>query len=422
MNTTPLCETCRISKAFPLPHGQSLHVLDNISFSIYPNEVLAIIGPSGCGKSTLLRIIAGLTPATSGQVLYKGELLEGLLPEMSIVFQNFALYPWMNIKENIGLALKALDISSEESEKKIQEAITLIGLSGFEEAYPREISGGMKQRVGIARALVKNPKLLFMDEPFSSVDAFTAESLRAEVLDIWTKKDRMLSSIVLISHDIQEVAYMADRIIILDTNPGHIRSVINNPLVRPRDLRSQPFIDFLDTLHDLCGHKQLTTSSHKETLISPLLPVSFDEIAGFLEYLSTRGDAQDLYKIGRESLLHFDKVILVTQAAESLRFIEVSHNIIALTPEGKAYVEASDQTRRVLCNTALLSLPLFAKIQELLSQAPQQTLEKHKLIEFLGQLFPHQDAHLQFTALIRLGHYGNLLTYHKKQRQLSLNK
>ncbi|MEI8301417.1 MAG: nitrate/sulfonate/bicarbonate ABC transporter ATP-binding protein, partial [Chlamydiota bacterium] len=405
MNQQPLCEACLISKDFPLPHKQSLHVLENISLTIYPNEVLAIIGPSGCGKSTLLRVIAGLIPATSGHILYQGHSHEGLLPDMAIVFQNFALYPWMTIKENIGLALIALNMSAEESEKKITQAISLIGLSGFEEAYPREISGGMKQRVGIARALVKNPKLLFMDEPFSSVDAFTAESLRAEVLDIWAKKDTTLSSIVLISHDIQEVAYMADRIIILDTNPGRIRSVISNPLPRPRNLHSTHFLNFLETLHDLCGHKELTATPHKENLISPLLPVSLDEIAGFLEYLSIRGDDQDLYEIGATSLLHFDKVILVTQAAELLQFIEVSHNIISLTPQGKAYIEASDPNRRILLKNQLLETALFAKIQALLSQTPDKALEKQTLIDFLIKLFPHQDAQVQFNILIRWGKY-----------------
>src|SRR5580704_4004593 len=186
--TTPLCETKGIQKDFPQPGEQVLHVLEKMDVQVHPNEIFAIIGPSGCGKSTYIRILAGLIPATEGQIFYRGKQIHGLLPHFSLVFQNFALYPWMTVKQNIEMVLKALDWSKEEIEKRTIEAIALIGLSGFEEAYPREISGGMKQRVGLARALVCNPEILILDEPFSSLDAFTAEVLRKELLTIWENK------------------------------------------------------------------------------------------------------------------------------------------------------------------------------------------------------------------------------------------
>src|SRR5690242_17382643 len=220
-----ILEAKEIGKDFSLPHEQVLHVLEKIDVTLHQEEIVAVIGPSGCGKSTLLRILAGLIVPTTGEILYQGQKLQGLLPDMCMVFQNFALYPWLTVKQNIDIVLKAAHVSTEEMEKRTQDAIALVGLVGFEDAFPKELSGGMKQRVGIARALVLNPKMLFMDEPFSEVDAFTAEVLRTEVIKIWARKDLALSSILLVSHDIHEVVFMADTIIVLGINPSCVRAV-----------------------------------------------------------------------------------------------------------------------------------------------------------------------------------------------------
>ncbi len=251
MPDEPIFEVKEISKKFQLPNGHVLNVLDKISFALYPNEVLAIIGPSGCGKSTLLRIIAGLIPATSGEIFYHGKKCVGLVPGNSMIFQNFALYPWMTVRENIEIALKAKHVSAEETEKKTKDVISLIGLHGFEEAYPREISGGMKQRVGIARALVRDPEMLFMDEAYSNLDAFTAEALRSEVIEILFDKELGLQSILIVSHDIYEVTYMADRIIFLSANPARIHTNLENKIPRPRDYASSDFLNMVKTLHDI---------------------------------------------------------------------------------------------------------------------------------------------------------------------------
>ncbi len=249
MSNESLFEVKDICKEFLLPSGQSLRVLENISFALHPNEVLALIGPSGCGKSTLLRIIAGLIPATKGEIFYHGKKCEGLLPGNSMIFQNFALYPWMTVRENIEIALKAYHVTAEEMKKKTKHIISLIGLDGFEEAYPREISGGMKQRVGIARALVRTPEMLFMDEPYSNLDAFTAEGLRSEVIHILSKNALGLQSILIVSHDIYEVTFMADRIVFLSTNPAKIHTILENKIPRPRDYSSPDFLKMVGTLH-----------------------------------------------------------------------------------------------------------------------------------------------------------------------------
>ena len=325
---SPLLEVREISKDY-----QNLHVLEKISFEVYPHEVVAIIGPSGCGKSTLLRIISGLILPSEGKILYHGSELHGLMPNMCMVFQTFALYPWMTVKENIEIVLKAARVSAEEMERATKEAIELIGLVGFEDSYPREISGGMKQRVGIARALVRKPEMLFMDEPFSEVDAFTAEVLRAELIKIWSNEKLGLRSILFVSHDVQEVAYMADRIVVLGIHPATVQKVIENRMTRPRDYRSPEFIKLVEELHDTYGRieapmaKPLPKKEKAGPLIyaSPdeilgLIYASPDEILGLLGYLETRGGAQDIFKIGAEIHQHFDKVTVVLESGSYFRF------------------------------------------------------------------------------------------------------
>lgn len=259
--TSSLFEVKNIGKSFEDSQGKVTHVLKKIEFELNPDEVVAVIGPSGCGKSTLLRIIAGLISPTTGEILYHNKKLEGLMPSVSFVFQNFALYPWMTVQENIEMALKAIKEPTEEIKKKTKEAIALIGLDGFDNEYPREISGGMKQRVGIARALVRNPEMLFMDEPFSNLDTFTAEALRAEVLKIWADKKWGIKSILLVSHDINEVAYMADRIIVLSTEPGAIYAILENKIPHPRHYHDAKFLKLVKKLHDL--YAKIAPHHHK---------------------------------------------------------------------------------------------------------------------------------------------------------------
>ncbi len=400
----------------------TLHVLDKINFEVYPDEVIAIIGPSGCGKSTLLRILAGLIPQTTGRVILEGKDLKGLMPGISIVFQSFALFPWMTVKQNIDIVLKAERASTQEMEQKTQEAINLVGLSGFENSYPRELSGGMKQRVGIARAIVRSPKMLFMDEPFSELDAFTAEVLRSEVIKIWSKKELGLRSILFVSHDVHEVAYMADRIIVLGMQPTTVRAIIENKIPRPRDYRSPEFLKLVEQLHDTYGRIEMPPAkgAPKKEKIGPLLPVGRDEILGLLRYLSLRGDSLDIFKIGAESHQHFDKVTVVLQAAELLDLVEILHRTVSLTKKGKEFLDADRQARRRLWKEQLLTIPIFSKICDLLKKAPHHLLHRDQLIAFLNKEFPYQDAGAQLNILARWGFYGELFIYHKKERYLKL--
>src|SRR5690242_13439396 len=263
-STDVLCEARGVSHDFVMPNGSKLRVLEDVNVAIKPFEVVALLGPSGCGKSTILRILAGLIKPTEGEVLYRGKRVDGLTPGVGIVFQSFALYPWMSVTQNVDIVLEAAGLPPEERKSRTENAIRTVGLAGFEEAYPRELSGGMKQRLGIARALSVNPEFLFMDEPFSHVDALTAEGLRAEVLDLWAPHDSNPSSILMVSHDINEVVYMADRIVVLSSHPGRVRTIVQNPLPRPRDTRSRAFEELVDYLHEIITDRKSTrlNSSH----------------------------------------------------------------------------------------------------------------------------------------------------------------
>lgn len=245
-----LLELKHIAKSFPHANG-NLKVLEDISFAIEEGQLVAVVGPSGCGKSTILRIINGLVPATSGQVLYQGKQSDGINPECALVFQSFALLPWLTVKGNIELGLEALALPPAEREKRASIYIDKVGLDGFEEAYPRELSGGMKQRVGLARALAVGPRLLLMDEPFSALDALTAISLREELLDIWQARDMPVHTILIVTHIIEEAVELADRILVFSPHPGRLVADLRVELPRPRDRRKEEFNALTDKVFSL---------------------------------------------------------------------------------------------------------------------------------------------------------------------------
>ena len=316
-----LCEARGVGHLFRQPGGQMRRVLQGVDLTVRPGEVVALLGPSGCGKSTLLRILAGLIVPSEGEVRARGTPLAGLHPDVAIVFQSFALYPWMTVTGNIRAVLAARGLPEDEVARRIEAVVATVGLAGSEEAYPRELSGGMKQRVGIARALSVEPALLFMDEPFSSVDALTAETLRAEVIDIWASHRTPLSSILMVSHDIKEVAYMADRIVVLGANPGRVRTVVEDRLPRPRDYRSGELLRLVDELHDIITGSEMPDVVAPPAGLEPIEPLpdaAPGEILGLLEYLDARGGTDDLFRIAAETNREFGRVITVVKAAEKV--------------------------------------------------------------------------------------------------------
>jgi NitT/TauT family transport system ATP-binding protein len=420
-----LCEVRKVSHEFRLPNGQQLPVLEDIDLTIRPNEVVALLGPSGCGKSTLLRVLAGLISPSRGGVFYKGQPLRGLNPGVAIVFQSFALYPWMTVAENVATVLAARGVPADEAARRVDESVRRVGLDGFEEAYPRELSGGMKQRVGMARALSVDPELLFMDEPFSQVDALTAESLRAEVIDIWAAQEHRLSSILMVSHDIKEVAYMADRIVVLGANPGVVRTIVENKLPRPRDYRSPEILRLVDQLHDIITGSEMPDPAALaapvgSVTIEPIPIASPGEVIGLLEYLDARGGSDELFRIVSDTHKEFGRVITVVKAAEMLDFVDTPKRMVLLEPEGQRFLKAATpEERKRVWRERLLKLRLFADLSNVVVRQGREGVESSFVLETLALSLPDENLERTFETILDWGRYGDLFEYDEEHELLT---
>src|ERR1051326_533794 len=419
--TDVLCEARGVSHDFVMPNGSKLRVLEDINVAIKPSEVVALLGPSGCGKSTILRILAGLIKPTEGEVLYRGKRVDGLTPGVGIVFQSFALYPWMTVTENVDIVLQAAGLPPEDRKGRAENAIRTVGLAGFEEAYPREVSGGMKQRLGIARALSVNPEFLFMDEPFSHVDALTAEGLRAEVIDLWAPQDTNPSSILMVSHDIKEVVYMADRIVVLSSHPGRVRTIVENRLPRPRDTRSRAFEELVSYLHEIITGSEMpdVPTAARATRIAPLPRTSTSEIVGLLEYLDSQGGADDIFELAAATDHEFGHMMAIVKAAEMLNFVDTPKQAVVLTAEGKRFVQAETEDRKTIWRDQLLKLRLFQDVRSLI-QREEGEASGDLVREMIIIALPREKYEEMFETMVRWARFGNLFAYEDAADRLSL--
>ena len=420
-----LCELRHVDKEFEQAGGPPLRVLQDIELAVRTNEVVALLGPSGCGKSTILRILAGLAQATRGEVLYHGAPLSGLNPGIGFVFQSFALFPWMTVSRNVEAMLEAQGHPQAEVVERAARAIKIVGLAGFEEAYPRELSGGMKQRVGMARAFSLEPEMLFMDEPFSQVDALTAESLRAEVLDVWAPKDRNPKSIVMVSHDIKEVVYMADRIVVRDANPGRVRTIIENTLPRPRDYRSPGLLQLVDRLHDIITGMEMPDVAEvagAPLVFEPLPHAGGGEIEGLLEYLDARGGREDVFRIAADTDREYGHVITTTNAAELLGFVDTPHRTVVLSLEGARYVKASPAARKAIFREKLLELLLFQRVRDGIGQSEKHEVDRDYVLELVALNLPSENFEATFETLVNWARFGDLFSYDENTELLALSE
>jgi NitT/TauT family transport system ATP-binding protein len=411
----PLCELSGVCQEYVQPSGQRLRVLDNIDLQVREHEVLALLGPSGCGKSTILRILGGLFSPSSGTVSNKGEKLNGLNPHVGMVFQSFALYPWMTARENILAVLAAAGLDHAAACARADQVIQLVGLGGFADAYPRQLSGGMKQRIGIARAIACDRELLFMDEPFSQVDALTAESLRSEVLDLWAPLGKNPSSIVMVSHDIKEVVYMADRIVVLGANPGKIRTIVTNKLPRPRDYRAPEFLQLVDRIHDIItGHEMPDApapAAGAAPQIEPLPLARPGGIVGLVEYLQARRGQEDIFRIAADTGREFGEMITVVRAAEVLDLVDTPKRMVVLTPVGANFAKAVADDRLRIWREQLLGIRLFKELYDLIQRQPEKRLSGEIALETIVLHMPQEDHEKQFETMVIWARFGELFVY-----------
>ncbi|HVV69837.1 MAG TPA: nitrate/sulfonate/bicarbonate ABC transporter ATP-binding protein [Gammaproteobacteria bacterium] len=424
---TPLITITGLCKSFKKSDYQDLLVLDNLNFSLYEGEIIALLGKSGSGKSTLLRTIAGLTRPTTGQVVYQGQPISGPVKGLSMVFQSFALFPWLTVLQNVELGLEAQGVSRAERRARALEAIDVIGLDGFESAYPKELSGGMRQRVGFARALVVNPEVLLMDEPFSALDALTADNLRSDLLDLWQDKKTNIRSILLVTHNIQEAALVADRILVFSSNPGQIRGEIKVNIPHPRSDEDEKIREVVDEIYMLMttaiGQAQDLTK-HKPTGIGYRLPkVQVSELTGFLETLSSPDYQQkvDLPELAKDLNLDVDKLFLNTEALEILHFADVSKGDIELTRAGRQFSEADILQRKQLFAAHLMKyVPLARHIRRVLDERPGHRASEDRFLRELEDHLSEEAAGEVLEVVIDWGRYAELFAYDYNSGVLSL--
>ncbi|MGD9622581.1 MAG: nitrate/sulfonate/bicarbonate ABC transporter ATP-binding protein [Mycolicibacterium sp.] len=405
-----------VTKSFPGADGEALLVLDKISLDLLDGEVVALLGRSGSGKSTLLRAIAGLIPVTSGSVRYRGKELNGSNPGTSMVFQTFALMPWLTVQENVELGLAARGVSPAERRTRALDAIDVIGLDGFESAYPKELSGGMRQRVGFARALVLEPDLLLMDEPFSALDVLTAENLRTELMSLWGKHDFPTRAICVVTHNIEEAVLLADRVIVLGANPGRIRAEVRVELDRPRDRRSLAFQAIVDQLYELLtgsGPGDGTAAAGDATPTSDPLPnATVGGLAGLVEIVFARGGRADLPDIAAELSFDIDDLLPLVDAAAMLGFLAVHGGDLEVTAVGLEFTTADIQTsKQIFAAQARERAPLVKAICRGLATSADGNLRASFFLDLLRRGFSPDDARQQLETAINWGRYGELFDY-----------
>jgi NitT/TauT family transport system ATP-binding protein len=402
-------------------------VLEDISLKLREGEIVGLLGRSGCGKSTLLRIIAGLMPASGGAVFLDGRPVRGPAEGVAMVFQSFALFPWLTVLENVELGLEAQRIAPEERRKRALAAINLIGLDGFENAYPKELSGGMRQRVGLARALVVHPKILLMDEPFSALDVLTADTLRTDLLDLWMEGRMPTRSILIVTHNIEEAVFMCDRILVLSSNPGRLVAEIAVKLPHPRNRVDPAFRSLVDDIYTRMTAKPATLA--KEGVFPGmgtamvLHRVSSNALSGLMETLAAPpfdGKA-DLPVLADQLHMEVDDLFPIAEMLQLLRFAELFSGDIRLTQAGRRFVDADTDTRKVLFGKQVVAhVPLAAQIKRILDERP---IHRAPMLRFKDELEDHmseEQAEQTLRAVISLARFGEVFAYDEPSQMFSL--
>lgn len=424
MNQPTLIEVDHLYKTYPAADRGDRLVLEDVNFRLIPGEIVAVLGKSGSGKSTFLRLIAGLSEPSQGEVRYRGKPVAGPVRGAGMVFQSFALFPWLTVLGNVELGLEAMNVSREERRKRAEAAIDLIGLDGFESAYPKELSGGMRQRVGFARALVINPDVLLLDEPFSALDVLTAETLRGDLVDLWQDRKIPTQSILMVSHNIEESVEMADRILIFSSDPGKIRAEIRVPLPRPRDWNSPGFRHIVDQVYTIltttpgggaAGKRARGDGGGEGQELSLVIPdAPTQQMSALIDTLMEdryRGRA-DLPDLAEYQNLSVDELFVLLDGMQLLGFAHVGGGDVELTAAGKLFSDAEiDQRKTIFAEHLLRNVPLAAHIQKVLRERPNHRAPASRFLNELEDHMSEEWAQDTLERLINWARYAELFAY-----------
>src|SRR5271157_4925505 len=435
-----IVEAVGIEKSYPQPDGTRIQVVGTTNLVIEPGKIVALLGPSGCGKSTLLRMLTGLSQPTAGTLLWHGKPLDGQMPNVAIVFQSFALFPWLTVLENVEAPLEARGVPAVERHKRALRTLDTVGLDGFETAYPKELSGGMKQRVGFARALVVEPEVLFMDEPFSALDVLTAENLRGELLELWLNKKMPTSAIFVVTHNIEEAVILADRIVVLGRNPARIRSDFNVRLAQPRNRKSPRFVELVDYIYKVMTepdveHTLPDPESTGEIVVPPgglkskapvrtskyqILPhARVGGIAGLIELLHDKGGREDLFRLSEELVMDVEDLLPILEACVLLGFARLKEGDVQLSPQGVQFADADIQRRKVLFREAALEhVTILRQIDSILTRKSDHAINDEFFHDILDEHFSAEEVQRQFDTAVNWGRYGEIFDYDRESGRL----
>jgi NitT/TauT family transport system ATP-binding protein len=420
-NATPIVELTGINMTFGEATGEKMKVLDDINLTVNENDVMALLGPSGCGKSTIMRILSGLIQPSSGVVKYKGQPLDGVNPGVAMVFQNFALFPWLSVKENILLGLENSKYSEEEKNQHFQKIIEMVGLDGYGDALPKELSGGMKQRVGIARALIMEPVILCMDEPFSALDVLTGETLRNEIGRIAMDTGAGFKSLVIVTHNIAEAVYLARNIVVLAAHPGRVEKIVPNPLPYPRDASTPAFQHLVAQIHAILTNSVLhdepsvaepeviTPENAEEEIYAPLPNVNLGEVIGLVQML--KSEPESIFALATQLKKDFSTLLSVIKAAELINLAETPGQTVRLTKAGIAFQKADLKHRKTMMKDLLLELKIFRHLYDKIEHSDQKELKEEEVLADLVRHFPNERPKVLLKTLVGWARFAELFTY-----------
>jgi NitT/TauT family transport system ATP-binding protein len=433
--TEPIIQAQQVEKYYAQSRDARIQVIAPTDLAIYPGEIVALLGPSGSGKSTLLRMLSGLSLPSGGCVLWHGKELNSAEVNVSIVFQSFALFPWLTVLENVEAPLQARGMEAQTRYRRSLKILDTVGLDGFEAAYPKELSGGMRQRVGFARALVVEPEVLFMDEPFSALDVLTADNLRGELLQLWQKKTIPTKSIFLVTHNIEEAVLLADRIIVLGRNPGHVRTDFKVSLAHPRERKAAAFTALVDYIYKVLTRPDVQPAELPEfgrgrrirdqrQMRYEMLPHARPGgIAGLLELIIDLDGKTDIYRLADELAFEIDDLFPIVEAAQLLGFLKVEEGDAVITPEGRQYAESEILKQKELFRKAALDhVLLLRQITRALANKSDHSVSEEFFLDMLDEQFSDDECERQLGTAINWGRYAELFDWDDARRRFVLHE